>query len=338
MRNLLQTTRKPSDDVHMIDEEISKVLELTNNGLSDREIADIMGFSRRTVGRRRAAGVTTQEEIITGEVIEDFPNVNDLALPEITGELPLFEDDLIDRFQPMELHGDAFITSDWHIPLHDPNLINKMFSRAKLSGNTGSLVINGDYWHMEAFSSFIPHQPEAALPVERWHGNVAMKNALEVFEDVYITLGNHDFRLVKKTGFKKSFEECMDWMFYALTDDERSRVHVTSLDYMYYYPEGVGGRKFRVCHPKNFSIVPLTVPRALAVRYGCSIITGHSHHCALGVAQDGYNLIIESGGFFNKWRTEYIQSTNRGHEWAQGWVEFTNGRPELIGPSFNNTH
>lgn len=322
----------------MLEKEIEQVVHLKDvEALSFATIGARLGFSERTARRRYHAGLVSSErdeQVDSEEYAEgEFPPVDDYDLPKITGYLPEDGFGLVERFTPMEITGDAFVTSDWHVPLHDPALVNKMFNRAALF-TPKNLLINGDFWHMETFSSFIPNQPEAALPVERMHGNLAIKNALQYFEHIYLCCGNHDFRLVKKLGFKKSFEEAMDWMFFALTDDERSRLHVSSLDYMHYYPGD--GRKYRVCHPRSFSVHPLTVPRALAVKYGCSVITGHSHHLAMGFAQDGHNLIMDSGGFYAKDRTEYIQASTRNHEWVQGWIEFYQGTPDLRSPNLNN--
>lgn len=317
-------------------QEIAEVLRLRDDeNLTFAKIAEILGFSETTAKRRYKAGMLLGAiESEDGE-LEDFPQTDDLDLPLITDFLP--EDrGPIERFDPLVAFGDAMVAMDFHIPLHDPALINRMLSCAA-KNNINQLIIAGDYFNMEAFGSFLPHQPEASLQQERYDANVIMKTLLRTFGHIYFIWGNHDFRLVRKLGFKKSFEECMKWMLSGLDEDEMERISFSDLDYMHYWPDGKGtGRKYRICHPRNFSSVPLTVARKLATKHDCSVITGHSHHFAIGAAQNGWDLAIEGGGFFSKERTEYIQKTTNHHEWVQGFTFFKKGIPTLVGPVLGN--
>lgn len=324
----------------MLEQEIAKVVDYRDN--QDKtwvEIGAIMGFSAKTAARRYAsAGSTTNSSSTDIAVTSNgFPAVPADTLPaiDLVDRVPTDGFGAIARFRPMEVFGDAFVISDVHIPLYDPWLFNKMLASAE-AADAKTLIINGDFWHQEAFSSFLPHQPEASLEVERYHGNTAMRTLLSIFDRVYMTCGNHDFRLSKKLGFTKSFEDCMHWMFYGLTEEERSRLSISSLDYMFYRPVVYQPRVFRVCHQRNFSIVPLATPRALAVKYEMSIIAAHAHHLAMGISQDGKHLIMENGGFFDPQRTEYIQATGKGHNWVQGWIEFKDGIPTLKSPVLLN--
>lgn len=333
----------------MIDQEIAAVVRMRDEeGLSFREIAQTFKFSERTA-RRRYEAYSTPSTISTSENteierVEVLTEAEYVELPEIGTQVPEEDFGPLQRFEPISIYGDAIVVSDIHIPLWRPDIFNKMLASSRYNDHN-QLIINGDLWHMELFSSFMPKQPEAAFPLEKRTGNIAVKTALNMFERVYLNVGNHDFRLVKKTGHVSSYEECMYYMLSDLTDDEWTRFHVTSLDHFHYYPEDdqgmfssfpPRGRKYRVCHQDNFSTVPLSVPRALNHRYQCSIITGHSHHLALGFAQDGHNIIIESGGFFDANRTEYVQKTRKGHVWTPGWVEFVDGTPELKSPLLGN--
>lgn len=334
--------------------EVSQVVELKDKGLNYDQISEILGFSARTARRRYAArlvqDVLADDEAIEGELV-DFPQVQSL---DITVDGPYIPEDkgAIERFAPLVRTGDAMVTCDWHIPLHDPVLINRMINCARIN-DIKTLIIGGDYFHMEAFSSFLPAQPEASLEQERYDGNLIMKTLLETFDKIDFIWGNHDFRLTRKLGFKKSFEECMRWMLGELTEDELAKIRFSELDYMLYYPdyhfrnlgekatidqtlEVVEGKCFRVCHPRNFSSVPLTVGRKLAVKHSSSIITAHSHHHAIGAAPNGVDLVIEGGGFFDKRRTEYIQKSTANHEWVQGFTMFKNGLPHLISPAMGN--
>lgn len=320
-----------------IEDQVKEIVLLRDN--EDMTFADIAmryGFSERTARRRYAAAILVDEE-----KLEDFPEVEDLELGEITDFLDESQqDEIIERFKPLIRVGDAAVICDLHIPLHTPELINKFIDKAK-SLDIKNLIIAGDYWNMDELSHYPPHQPEASLVIERREGNRIMKILLRHFDYIDFIWGNHDFRLSKKLGFKKSFEECMEWMFYALTDDERARIRISDLDFMEYYPEGTSNifgepQKWRICHPRNFSSAPLSVGRALALKYKCSVLTGHSHHCAFGMAMNGVDMVIEGGGFYDKYKTEYIQKSNKHHEWVPGFTIFKDGVPTVYSPAFGN--
>lgn len=321
----------------LIEDDLGNVVRLRDeDGWTFEEIGRELGYSERTARRRYQAALvnTAVEGLVIDETLEDFPKVNDL---EITAKSRFIPEDKFDikRFKPLVVEGDAIITCDYHIPLHDPGFINVMIRCAK-KHKIKKLVIAGDYFNMEDFSSYPPAQPEASIRIERHDGNLIMKTLLKTFDEIVFTWGNHDFRLTRKLGFKKSFEECMQWMLASLTPDEWQKVKISDLDYMLYYPTGKDGLKFRICHPKNYSDVPLAVGKKLAVKYGCSIITAHSHHCAIGAAPNGVDMLIEGGGFFDKHRTEYIQRTTDNHEWVQGFTVFQDGLPTLYSPVIGN--
>lgn len=311
-----------------LQEEIEEVHRLRNQeDLTWEVIGARLGFSARTAARRYETYLDLEQPPVE-ELLDD-----EQFSVSVTSDYVPEDKEPLDRFKPLKVYGDCMVTMDYHIPLHDAPLINEMIRVAK-DQQHNQLIIAGDYWNMDTFSSFLPHQPEAAWPVERDDGNIIMKTLLRTFDEIYMCWGNHDFRLAKATGFKHSFTECMKWALAGLDSDELSRIHFSDLDYILYYPGD--DREYRVCHPRNFSSIPLAVPRQLAPKYDSSIITAHSHHCAMGVAVNGTDLIIDGGGFFDKTRTEYIQKTSKFHEWVPGFVEFVSGIPQLYSPVFGN--
>lgn len=327
--------------------QIEQVLHLRDDeDMTFAEIGSRLGFSERTARRRYEAGVLHRaaDELGVEEDLVDFPAVPELNIVVDSDYIP--EDKLpIERFQPLTRSGDALVICDLHIPLHDPILINKMI-RVAQENDIKQLIIAGDYFNMEEFSSYLPYQPEAALDLERHDGNLIMKTLCRSFDEVDFIWGNHDFRLSKKLGFKKSFDECMRWMLSELTEEEFAKIRFSELDYMHYFPVSLDSislsnlgswqRKFRIMHPRNFSSQPLTVGRKLAQKFDCSVITAHSHHCAIGMAPNGRDIVIEGGGFFDKTRTEYIQKSTTHHEWVQGFTMFKDGIPTLFSPAFGN--
>lgn len=299
--------------------------------LSFEEIGKRLGFSRSTAQRRYHAGLLLSLDDIT--VIPDVV-APDLVVPDPTSDFVKEDRHRLERFKPLQLVGDAIITADWHIPLHDPVMVNAVIATAK-KHNIKNLIIAGDYVHAETVGSFLPHQPEASLVQEEQDANLIMKTLLRTFDRVHLSWGNHDYRYSRATGYKHSFVECMKHLLRALSEEEMAKISMSDLDYQEYWPLE-GDRKIRVCHQENFSKVALTVPRALAHVYNSGVIACHSHHCAMGVAENGIDLIFEVGGLFHKGRTEYIQRTNTNHNWVQGFIYFKDGVPFIKSPLFKN--
>ena len=238
-----------------------------------------------------------------------------------------------ERFQPIVIKGgDLIAMPDWHIPLHDPHIINAMIKVA-IEHNIKRLVIYGDYFNLDSFSHFLPHQAEAELQIERKMGVAIMEKLLDVFDEVIMSWGNHEHRMARSLDFKMSFVDCMLFLFRELDPEKLKRIKISELDYVMYETEL---RDVRFCHQTNFSKIPLTVPRQLAMKHHCTVVCGHSHHFAMGVALDGVNLIMEGGGAFDKAKIEYIKKTNTHHEWAQGFYMFKEGVPFPFAPVLGN--
>lgn len=271
-------------------------------------IGNAVSLDRRTVKKWYEAGSNTAVRLISEQPIVDTA-----------------------QFQPMVADGDMLVTCDWHIPLHDPIMVNNVINKAH-EENIKTLVIGGDYWDMTSYSHFAPHQREAPFEVERSTGLEIMDALTDTFDEILVFWGNHDWRFMRINEFKFSFKYGMEMLFQPLGKKKLAKLTFSNLDHMYLEQF----KEFRFNHQTNFSKIPLTVPRTLAQKYHCSIITAHSHHCAMGVALDGENIIIEGGGLFDKKVTEYIQKTTTHHDWVQGYTMFKNGIPTLFSPLFGN--
>lgn len=312
------------------DEQILEVVRLREDeNKTFLEIAEELEISDRTVRRRYEAGILHRSaDGLVDTELETFPGEDEIIV-KVSSDFLNEEIAAIERFKPLVREGNAMLTCDFHIPLHDPSLINVLIRAAK-KNRIKSLIIAGDFFNMDEFSSYPPVQPEAKFKIERKQGNLVLKTLLRWFDDIDIIWGNHDFRLARSMGYKYSFTECMKWCLSGLTEKEMAKLRFSDLDYMHYYP--TPDRKIHICHPSNYSDVPLAVGLKLAKKYSCGVYTAHSHHCAIGVAPNGSDLIIEGGGFFDKTRTEYIQRTTYNHEWIQGFFFFKDGIPHMVSP------
>lgn len=235
--------------------------------------------------------------------------------PTVVERLKLQIDDPI----RLPLDKSYAITADWHIPLYDPDYVNTFIQDARNRG-IRSLIVAGDYFNFDALSRFDPKQEGAGLGAELAEAEEVMRVLLESFDDIVYLWGNHDSRLHRALGFTIQFREAMKLVFGALGAEALNRITFTNLDHVWI------GDKWYVCHPANYTRIPLSTARALSTKYECSVITAHSHHCAVGYGINGTNVVAEIGGLFDRHKTGYLQRSTTFPTWAQGYAFLEGGR------------
>lgn len=213
--------------------------------------------------------------------------------------------------------GPGAVTADWHHPVTDYALVNTFIDHARDIGATNWLLVAGDWFNIDALSRFDFKQDDADLAREIYGSDETMKRLLETFDKVYLSWGNHDARVHKALGYKVPFTRAMRMMFEtidpAMFDD---RIVLSNLDHVIVEtPRG----PYRVAHPKAYNSVPLTTARKLASKHLSHIITGHSHHTALGADVSGQFTVAEIGGFFDGKKVAYLQRTTTFPNWQKGY-------------------
>jgi predicted phosphodiesterase len=213
--------------------------------------------------------------------------------------------------------GAGAVTADWHHPLADYDLINSFLDHAESIGATNWLVVAGDWFNIDALSAFdFKDERNAGLRKEMYGSNVTMDRVLQVFDKVYLSWGNHDARVHKALGYKVPFTTAMRMMFHELDPDLMDRIQLSNLDNVNILtPNG----RYNVCHPKAYNQQPLMTARKLASKELCHIITGHSHHTAVGHDVSGNFVCAEIGGFFDEAKTAYLQRTTTFSRWQNGY-------------------
>jgi hypothetical protein len=212
--------------------------------------------------------------------------------------------------------GPGAITSDWHWPLTDVNLVNTFIDHARDIGATNWLLINGDWFNSDALSSFDFKQETASLDRETQASTPAMRKLLETFGEVTLSWGNHDARMHKALGYKVAFTKAMRMLFEDLEPELMERITLSNLDHQIVdTPRG----PYYICHPKAYTSVPLTGARRLASKELMNIVTGHSHHTAIGHDPSGKFVCAELGGFFDASKTAYLQRSTTFPKWQQGY-------------------
>jgi len=233
--------------------------------------------------------------------------------------------------EPMRHTGDIAITADWHVPLYDAEYANRFISEARARGHK-DLLIAGDFFNFDALSAYDPKQHSAGLEGELVEALSVMRILLETFENIYYLWGNHDVRLHRALGFALQFQSAMKLVFGNLGDEALERIKFTNLDHM--YVDVPGGESWYVCHPQNYSRIPLSTARVLAAKYNANVITAHSHHCAVGYATDGERVVAEIGGLFDRHKTAYLQRSTTFPTWQTGYAFLEGGKLIVDSPGW----
>ena len=221
-----------------------------------------------------------------------------------------FEIDLATR-------GAGAVTADWHHPLTDYGLVNVFLDHAVDIGATNWLLVAGDWFNQDFWSQFDFKQAGAEVPRELRASSFTMQRVLEVFDEVIITWGNHDSRLHKLLKYAVDFRKTMDMLFEDLDPALRQRIRISNLDHALIHTPERGD--YYVAHPKSYNTKPLTTAIDLAAKELKHVITGHSHHTAVGHDRSGEFVVAEIGGFFDAKKTQYLQRTTKYPRWQQGY-------------------
>jgi UDP-2,3-diacylglucosamine pyrophosphatase LpxH len=213
--------------------------------------------------------------------------------------------------------GPGAVTADWHHPVTDYGLVNTFIDHARDIGATNWLLVAGDWFNVDALSRFDFKQAQADLVKEIYGSDQTMLRLLETFDRIILSWGNHDARVHKALGYKVPFSTSMRMMFQEVDPklfDER--ILLSNLDHVVIdTPRG----EYLVAHPKAYNSVPLTTARKLASKHLSHVITGHSHHTALGSDVSARFMVGEIGGFFDGKKVEYLQRTTTYPNWQKGY-------------------
>ena len=249
-----------------------------------------------------------------------------------------FAEQLINALQPLTFTtGDICLGCDFHIPCHDDALIDYMIYVCK-DLNIKKLAIDGDFLSCDNLSIFTS-VTESNSPItitwkaEKDEGRKMMERLLEWFEEIYICAGNHENRIIALTGGKEGFLEIINAIMpdNITPLDYRKRVHATIDDHMFLdhrYIDENGNEQIQewmLCHPKNFSILPLRVARALCSKFGKNIHMAHGHNLLKGRDISGKFICLEGGGLFDREALDYTCRTTTHPVMRSGFYVLKNG-------------
>jgi len=249
-----------------------------------------------------------------------------------------FAEQIINARVPLTFtEGDICLACDFHIPCQDDALVDYMINVCK-DYNIKKLAIDGDFLSCDNLSIFNNISDSNINTTITWKGEkeagrAMMTRLLEWFDEIYICAGNHENRIISLTGGKEGFFDIIRAMMpeNITPIDYCKRVHATMDDHMFLnhkYIDEHGNKQIQewmLCHPKNFSILPLRVARALCAKFGKNIHMAHGHNLLKGRDISGRFICVEGGGLFDREALEYTCRTTTHPVMRSGFYILKNG-------------
>lgn len=214
------------------------------------------------------------------------------------------------------------IIGDCEIPDHDPVVFGMA---ARLADRLGieHLLINGDFMAMDCFSGW-PQENHQSLHFRR-DLDLAIKSIkvfLNSFDSVDYIIGNHERRLARQTRGQSNIGMFCEHLL-DVSYSNYSYCELTS-----------GGKEIIICHPEDYSRVPLAVPLKLVAVHHKNILCGHTHRGCMGYDPSGNYWIAEGGHARDTTRTMYkAMKMASNPAWNSGFSLILNGNFYFIDKS-----
>ena len=192
------------------------------------------------------------------------------------------------------INGDAVaLYADLHCDFHDGEFIERAMELQRKRGVTQA-IIPGDAIDAMLYSSYIP-DPESGF-IGEVDAVRAILNNIDVMspDGVVWCEGNHEARIVKTLKRGIGIRELADLA--GISDS------VITSDYRCVY-----WNDWLVCHPDEYSRVPLAVPRKFLAKFHCHVAVAHQHRYAF--FNDGMYYGLELGMMADPNRLGYYKKS-----------------------------
>jgi len=212
----------------------------------------------------------------------------------------------------------TLILSDWHIPFENTKLVNRALDVIK-GYDVQHIIIPGDFMDCINFSTFKDEQPADTWDeeIEYVAKHLNKLESLIGLENVYFLRGNHEDRWIRAMFGRGKLKHLFNMTGVVAPN-------VSNFDWMTLHsPSG----KWRICHPKNYSVIEGSVPKRLATKFRCNIASAHGHHCMQTRDVSRHYHAVELGGLFDQSKLNYLNRNTTTHP---GTV---NGFLHLLGDS-----
>ena len=226
-------------------------------------------------------------------------------------------------------YRDAMVISDVHLPFYNAELANRMIALARKFG-IRTLFLIGDLFDAKGYSRY-PTANNISMDDGEYEIDCARQFftvCATQFDDIYVTIGNHEMRMLNKLERKLQFKTLLRMALHEAELGD-TKIHVT--EYPRVKMEGIDKPSTWLGHPENYSRIKGNVPRDLATKYQANIITGHTHHLVLTSHISGQYYICESGCLADPSKQEYLAMSFTPHpEWHPGFVMIRNEKPYIF--------
>jgi hypothetical protein len=265
------------------------------------EIAVLYGVNSRTVQRWHAR-LLAEEKNNTGDAIAFPENVG----PEYNKAINIESDKVL-------LLGDA------EIPDHDSDMFEAAIAIAK-KFDIKDLIITGDLIALDSFSKWMRAQVyQLAFKEELDPMMITIKVFLQTFDRIKYISGNHERRLNHAVDGHINIGDFLQGIP-GLEFSEYAYCNLKS-----------GDRDWLVCHQKNFSVVPLSVPSRICEVRQKNVWCAHNHRLAAGKDKSGRFHLVEGGHCRSVNHTAYKMLQVTCHpEWNAGIGMIMDGYPYLV--------
>jgi len=302
-----------------------------NPTLTDAECAAHFGLTRSGF-----AGMVSRERKRTAKagnnVMVDNPLLDEVRelrsqIVELRDQLTEQEDERLyghDLGKAWRLDGDFVIVGDVHVSTTNWDFAQRPLQIAmKYLEKPRRLIIAGDMLNADAFSKYDSAIPLPSFGDELKAARHFITKYLEVFDEIYLFLGNHDRRVQLRMNSAIAPED----MLRLISHDTRVKIshwgHCV-ID----TPKGA----WRCLHGSEYSVNQLVVADQLAQKYGMNIIGHHQHHFSIGWSRFKQYVIVDNGGLFDQNSMAYtVLDDNKKPRMANGFTLLMNGTPYLFG-------
>lgn len=223
------------------------------------------------------------------------------------------------------VEGNAAITSDWHIPHQDDDMVERLIAVCKRAG-VDQLVINGDFLNEDAFSRWPHHRFQIPWPAEKAVATAVLERLLKAFRRVVWTLDNHDRRILaaQERQFQGRGLDESDIVGMVTRGIESGNLRA-STDYHYILVKS-GGQVWRVTSPKEYRRNKLSLANRLAQLYHQNVIVGGDHLSGVGTDDSGRYAIASNLSMINRSSTPYVMVADTSFpHWQKGFHLIVDG-------------
>ncbi len=293
--------------------------EERREGWTYRQIADRHGFSENSV-RSRVSRYAREQ-------LESLPDTTPFP---IVGKGGYSRHEIVPKIVQMPiLRCPLMVFGDVHVPTTEWTMLELMTRFAEKHLPKGERVgaLIGDLFNFDVISQYDHIIAPISLQTELDFAEGAIDYLLSVLDTLYISMGNHDYRLFKllKGEFGATrLGQMLSRHVYS------GRVVMTDKSQMVAIQ---AGHIWRMTHQRNYSKIKGRVASGLAIKHHCNILTHHEHHVA--VLRDDFNrfTVINNGALVDYEKLPYVQLVDStSNVMCNGFTFLRNGIGHLLTP------